>query len=229
LIKTLNEGLRLARGDFFCELASDDYFPVDSIEKRVRFMSEHPGCIAVFANGWRVDGNVISNVMFVDEKRKQMLAASDPIPAMIDGVLPVFSTGLIRMASLNQIGGFDENHYRYYEDLEMPILLSLAGTLCYLDEPVIYRREHASNVSTTTAHIRFEKINLYTKLLANPRLSAYRSNIRRKLSRSYLALGRILQHLPEELQRKGKSELKKSWKFIFSQPRLLFYLLKYAS
>ena len=140
LLKTLNEGLTLARGEFFCELASDDYFPLDSLEIRARYLLAHPLSVAVFGDGIIVQGNALTDETFCGEKRRCMLAKSDPIPDMLKGCLPVFSTGLVRTELLRRIGGFDDETFRYYEDLDTPIRLSLAGKLSMVNFPVIFRR-----------------------------------------------------------------------------------------
>ena len=226
LLKTLNKGLSLSRGSFVCELASDDYFPPESIEKRINFLINHQNCIAVFSDGFRVihGEETLKNLM--NKKRKDVLLSSNPIPGMISGRLPIFSTGLIRTFFLKKIGGFDAQTFQYYEDLDTPIYLSLQGQLGYLDEKVIYRREHQTNISTSTLHIRLEKIKLYTKLLSSQEFLPYKKIIKKKLLKSYLALGRTLKSMPDESSYEAKSLLKSGWTYVLRDPKLLWHLMK---
>ena len=227
LLRTLNEGLQLARGEYFCELASDDYFPPDSVEQRVTFLQEHPECVAVFADGFGVvDGRVVEE-SFVGDKRRRMFARTDPIPDMLDGTLPVFSTGLIRTKTLRAIGGFDDRTFRYYEDLDTPLLLSLQGRLGFLDRPVIFRRQHETNVSSSTGHVRLEKVLCYQKLLADPRMTSYRSLLKRQIRRSMLALGRHLSRVGAGTSRE-RDIFRQGWTFAFFDPRLFCHLIKWG-
>jgi len=228
LIKTLNEGLSLAKGEFYCELASDDYFPKDSIEKRVEFLENRPDCLAVFADGFVVKGEQETEERFLDDKRRQMLSKNDPIPDMLNGALPVFSTGLIRKKGLEAAGGFDEEKFKYYEDLDTPIRLASRGKFGFLDEPVIYRRYHDTNVSMTSPHVRVEKVLCYEKCLDDPLLLPYRNLIKQRLKRSFLALGRNLT-----LRGGGSAYervvMRRGWRYAWQDVRLLYYLLRWRS
>lgn len=227
LLKTLNEGLALARGEFFCELASDDYLLPDSLEMRARFLLEHPECVAVFGDGYRVENEVLTDQRFIDEKRRRLFSSKDPVPAMLDGALPFFSTGLIRRQALLSIGCFDDRTFRYYEDLDTPVLLSLEGRLGFVDAPVICRRQHETNVSSSTSHIRVEKVLCYQKLLAEPRMGVYRSLLKRQMRRSLLALGRHLSRVGGGTPRE-REVFRQGWAYAFHDLRLCWYLMKWG-
>ncbi len=226
LINSLNIGLALAQGDYFCELASDDFLPPDSIEKRCRFLMADPELVAIFADAFRVYGDKITSERLLDDKRRAMFGSeADPVALMISGVLPVFSTGMFRVETVRGLGGFSSS-YKCYEDLEMPILLYLNGKTGYLDEPVIFRREHETNTSSTTSTIRIDKIVCYRRLLENPALAEYRNLLRYNLRRAYLALGRHLSKnnggSHEELR-----IFQDGWGHVFRDVRLLYHLVKW--
>jgi alpha-1,3-rhamnosyltransferase len=225
LLLTLNEGLALARGEFFCELASDDYLSSDSIEKRVRFLFEHPECVAVFGDGFRVVNDAVVDQSFLDEGRRQVLLAPDPIPMMLEGDLPVFSTGLIRRHALMAIGGFDDQTFRYYEDLDTPILLALKGRLGFIDTQVIFRRQHDTNVSSSTSHVRVEKVLCYSKFLGESSFSPYRKLLLKRHRRSLLALGRHLSKAVNPSDRE-KTAFSAGWRYALRDVRLFGLLLK---
>jgi alpha-1,3-rhamnosyltransferase len=227
LLKTLNEGLGLARGELFCELASDDYLPVDSVEQRVTYLQEHPECVAVFGDGYRVENEVLTDQRFVDERRRRLFSSKDPVPEMLGGALPVFSTGLIRRQALLAIGGFDDRTFHYYEDLDTPILLSLEGRLGFVDAPLICRRQHETNVSSSPSHIRVEKVLYYQKLLSEPRMGAYRNLLKRQMRRSLLALGRHLSKVGKGTPRE-REVLCQGWAYAFRDPRLCWYLMRWG-
>lgn len=223
LIETLNEGLALARGEYVCELASDDYLPVDSLEKRASFLNGHPDCVAVFADGFMVREERETPERFLDERRKRLFDQEDPIPDLLRGVLPVFATGLFVTAVLRSIGGFDSETFRYYEDLETPVRLCQKGKVASLDVPVFFRRIHETNTSQITHHIRAEKVRCYEKFEKDPSLLPYRGIVRYRLRRHYLSLGRYLRQ--EQGTEREKALFRNAWPFVWRDPRLLWYLL----
>ncbi len=60
LIATLKSGLNRAKGEFFCELASDDFLTSNSISRRVNKLDANPDSVAVFTDAYAVDGDVVT-------------------------------------------------------------------------------------------------------------------------------------------------------------------------
>jgi GT2 family glycosyltransferase len=145
---------------------------------------------------------------------------------MLQGALPVFSTGLFRTDILREIGGFDEENFRFYEDLDTPIRLALAGRFGFIDASVICRRQHETNISTSTSHIRVEKVFWYAKLLRMSEMVPYRALVRKQLRRSVLKLMQVLGQQKKELGERELTALRMGWQYAFHDPRILFYLLK---
>lgn len=147
--------------------------------------------MAVFTDGLSVQGDTCTEKTILDHQRRDLFKQNDPIPALLNGTLPVFATGLFRTEVMRNLGGFDPQ-FRCYEDLEMPVLLCRAGKVGLLAEALFCRREHDTNTSTTTATIKTDKILWYRKLLANADFAAYGPLLHRRLRRAYLTLGRHL-------------------------------------
>src|SRR5690606_31969772 len=139
LVATLSQALDLAQGEYFCELASDDYLEPDNIARRVARLNARPGVVAVFTDGLNVDreGQVIGPI--TRDKIKAPYRSDHPIPEMINNITPVFATALIRTAALRNCGGFDADTCRFYEDIDTPIRLAGQGRFDYLDEKLFYR------------------------------------------------------------------------------------------
>ncbi len=227
LLHTLQEGLMLGRGECFCEIASDDFFPEHSLEKRVDYLEKNPDVVAVFGEGILVRGETLTEEGLVDSRRRRIFAVEDPIPGMLAGALPVFSTGLIRRQTLIDMGGFDAGTFRYYEDLDTPVLLALQGRFGFIDAPVICRREHETNVSSSTNHIRLEKVLCYQKLLSLRAMAPYRRLLRRQLRRSLLALGRYLDKAGGGTSRE-REVFQQGWGCVLRDLRLFWYLMKWG-
>jgi glycosyltransferase involved in cell wall biosynthesis len=61
VVKTLNEGLRIAEGEFICNLGSDDYLAAGSLAIRASYLCEHPECVAVFGDGYILCDDMITD------------------------------------------------------------------------------------------------------------------------------------------------------------------------
>ncbi len=181
LPKSLNMGLREARGELICELASDDFLPVDSVEKRVQFLVEHPDHGAVFGDGTVVDSGGQYVKPLLKARDKQMCLAHYPLVMLLKGARPIVATGLFRRSILLDLGGFDEE-FRYYEDLDITIRLAQVTRLGFIDDALIHHRRHGSNTSSMELPGKREKLLLYSKLLAAPALKPHRNMIKKRVA-----------------------------------------------
>ena len=186
LIQTLNLGLRLARGEFFCEIASDDLLLPGSIRKRVRYLLENPGIEAVFADAYLLEGSTPTTRRLVGDKGLYYRSAEHSVEDLITGpAVILFPSGMVRKKVLDEIGGFDEE-FRYYEDMYMEYLLALRGRVGYLNEPVMYYREHSANVTKVFDRPRTrERILALEKLLRHSRGRSLRDAVKQELCRQY--------------------------------------------
>ncbi len=193
LVATLEQGLNMAKGEFFCQLASDDYLHPDSVAKRVEFLKQNSEVVVVYTDAYKIDGEINTGVGITSEKMRSLYKSDDPIYCMVNNCFPVFATGLMRTKALKVAGGFDSARYRYFEDLDTAVRLCLQGKMGYIDEKLFYRRIHATNVSGTTTHIRREKVRFYDKMLSHPGMEKYRKPVDYMKKRSVLQLSRILK------------------------------------
>lgn len=164
LMKTLNLGLKLAQGKYFCELASDDMLLPESIRKRVDFLEINSDIDVVFADAYLLDGDTKTNIRLGNGK-KRYNSKEHSVRDLMEGKARIlFPSGMFRKAILDKLGGFDED-FRYYEDIAMEYQLAIHAKIGYLDEPIMYYRRHASNVSLISRfRVRKEKILALKKI-----------------------------------------------------------------
>lgn len=225
LVNTLTEGLSLVKGKYFCELASDDFLPENSISSRVAFLEKKPEHIAVFTDGLIIQKNKITDERLINVERHAMFHSEDPIPSIIQGKGPIFATGLFNTEKFISIGGFDNENFRFYEDLDTPIRICLDGEIGFINEPLFFRRFHDTNVSTTTNLVRAEKVILFQKLLKNPKMKPYAKLLRKRYICNQISLAKSVLKKNKPSQEEIKL-LKSAWPYSFYNIKLLWYLLR---
>ena len=165
LIKTLNLGIRMAKGKFFCELASDDMLLPRSIRARVEYLEANPKVDAVFADCHLLYGdNEKTTDRLIAGKKTGFTSAKHTIKDYLDKSTEIFfPTGMLKLSTLKQIGGFDAD-FRFCEDMITRYQLAMSANVAYLNIPVMYYRRHPTNVSGSPMRIIPEKILALEKL-----------------------------------------------------------------
>jgi alpha-1,3-rhamnosyltransferase len=147
LIKTLNLGMRLSVGDYFCQLATDDMLLPGSIKKRVDFLEANIGVDVVFADAYLMyDSKKTSDRLWGCTKKGYKSSEHNIKDFIKRDARIFFPSGMFRKSVLEKLGGFDED-FRYGEDVYTRFLLTLHATVDYLNQPVMYYRLHPSNTS----------------------------------------------------------------------------------
>lgn len=195
LVKTLNLGLSVANGEYFCELASDDLLVPGSIKKRVEFMQAQPQLDAMFADNCLLKDGKPTNERFYGgyktgtgfDSSKHTVA--DLLTKKARYHVP---TGLFKTQQFRNFGGFDPE-FRFFEDISIRYLFPLQAKIGFLDEAVIYYRIHESNISRTQRLVALnEKILGLEKLVDKLSDQPYTGLAKDILFRSYLRLAKVL-------------------------------------
>lgn len=167
LSATLNEGVKLSKGKYFCACASDDYFALDKIEKQVLFMQEHPQ----FAISY---GNIIK---FSENSYEEKTKVKNPKSGWIfediimgDTVLPAV-TVMLYTNVIKELGGYDEN--LWIEDWDMWLRVSDKYQVGYLDEYLAFYRRHDTNISKQAIKMYEAQKKILNKWQENKNFNRY--------------------------------------------------------
>ncbi len=200
LIKALNQGIKLAHGEYICEIASDDMLLPGSIKKRVEYLRRHPGIDVVFADAYIIDNNIKTNIR-LRVKKKSYSSSEHSVKDLIEGRAKIFfPSGMFRKSIFQKLDGFDED-FQYSEDVTIWYQLALYAQIAYLDEPVMYYRKHSGNTSISPAfkiEIRREKIMALEKLLMHD-VKIYEKTIKRYLCSEYIKFIKLSLKTPIDI------------------------------
>ena len=142
LSATLNEGIRLSKGKYFCAIASDDILMLEKIEKQVTFMEANPeygmcyGKIVYFED-------TIEKTSEYPNSNKEGWVFDDLLN--YGCFIPAPST-FIKKEVFKSVGGYDES--LWIEDWDMWLRISKKYKIGFINEYFAFYRRHDSNISS---------------------------------------------------------------------------------
>jgi len=145
LIKTLNEGLKLAKGKYIARMDADDISLPLRFEKQIQYLEEHSDCIAVgtLAKLIDSDGDVIGPM-------GSLTAHSEIDNAHLNGKggAIVHPSAMFRTDEVLSEGGYLEG-FMHAEDLELWLRLAEVGKLANIPETLFLYRQHLDSIGYT--------------------------------------------------------------------------------
>lgn len=142
LINTLNEGLNIAKGKYFCVIASDDIFTNQKIELQVKFMEANDDYALCYGKMKIINkhGEFIKNMksssarsgnIFYNLYRRNFITAP---------------TVMLNKDILLDTGGYSNDYS--IEDYPLWLKLSKSYKIGFIDEFLVYYRIHEKNMSS---------------------------------------------------------------------------------
>lgn len=142
IIATRNEGNRLARADILILMDSDDICLPDRFEKQMRYLAEHPECVAVGSRILLIDPEDLPITVMGGYFSHEEIDATN-----MAGVDAAFfqPTAAIRKSAVERVGGYREA-YPSAEDFDLFLRLAEVGKLANLPEALLKYRQHIFSI-----------------------------------------------------------------------------------
>ena len=148
ITKSLNIGLREARGKYIARMDDDDISLPFRFEKQFAFMETHPDVIVcgsktqpIGKKRQRIASGKVS-MIDMEEYRIKLLFVNPG---------PVHPTAFFRHEKLIKYNIWYDESLRYAQDYGMWVSISRYGNVCLFEDMLVIKREHADQIST--AHI----------------------------------------------------------------------------
>lgn len=147
LTKSLNKGLKLAKGNFIVRMDADDISVPDRIEKQYSFMLQNPNCVVCSSRFYLLKGNVKETTIF----KPYMFPTDDSgikRRLLFDNCI-CHPAAIIRKDTLlaNKIT-YDDT-LKYAQDYALWCTLSMYGEVRNMEEPLIYYRVSSNQISSS--------------------------------------------------------------------------------
>lgn len=147
-----NSAARAARGVFLVDLDDDDVLLADGVERRYRYLLDHPEFWAVHANALKVDEE---GGYLIGEESGNFLCTDARACArhfFESTMIPNASTAMYRREALLALGGWDEA-LSCCEDFDLWLRsLERYGPPGFLDAPVALWRKKACSLGIDSVH-----------------------------------------------------------------------------
>ena len=148
LTKSLNKGLRVAKGEYIARMDADDISVPDRFEKQVAFLDSHPDHSFVSCIGRYIDEDG------KEEQLRLFPETNEEIYAMMPKVDAVMHPGVMfRREDIRKIGDYCED-FRVVQDYDLWFRGMAAGYKFYnIQEPlVLFRRNDSYNTRKSKAY-----------------------------------------------------------------------------
>lgn len=157
-----------ARGEYFCELCSDDELTKGSITKRFEYLQAHSELDGVLSNAYAMVGTdkTTDKIVGAENNGKDChITSRHSFEDFLENKTTiVLHTGLFKTDRLKALGGYDTDFFT--EDVFLRLLIARYGNVGFLDEAVLYYRSHDTNISKgKPLWMRKEKILSFEKLI----------------------------------------------------------------
>lgn len=146
--KNLNKMIRIAKGDYIKDIASDDMLMPNCITDLVDYVENHP-CDIAFSNGWEI-GEEALYIPSKEECRKKIYESIPKYGTKLTGDICAFNfiyspSAIYPAQTFKKYGLYDEN--LMIEDFEYMLRVSVSGKILYLDKETVWYRVSADSLS----------------------------------------------------------------------------------
>jgi len=157
--ENVNCCIQRAGGEYIAIYHSDDIYDPRIVEKEVNFLEAHPDVGAVFAlDRWiDTDGRVFGEARLPKEVRgNTCLGLADVMPVLLrkKNCLLRTPTFMGRAEVFRRVGVFNTSDFDIASDLEMWLRILMAYKIAILDEPLMWYRCGATQVSSRYNRLR---------------------------------------------------------------------------
>lgn len=142
LITTLNEGLALSKGKYFCVVASDDVFMLNKIEIQVTCMEQNPEYALCFGKMKIID----ENSKYVKDLKNSHAKSGNVFYDLFSRNFVTAPTVMLKKSHLIEVGGYSSDFS--IEDYPLWLKISQKYQIGFVDEFLVNYRIHGNNMSS---------------------------------------------------------------------------------
>lgn len=145
VVKTINEGINLSKGEYVCFIASDDMMIDGRIKKQVEFMKEKNSNISC-GNSLLIEGNTKTNIPVINDSLKEKYCKKTQFYNLIINYFISSPTVMMKKCLIDKMGFYDEKFK--IEDWPYYVKVAEKYSIDFIDDYLCYYRIHDNNTQT---------------------------------------------------------------------------------
>lgn len=156
--KTFNEALALARGEYVCFLAADDWMRADRVRRQVEALEAKPSATFCYSNMVMVDEHGKAVGMDYSEifpEEYEFDQTHDALARLLEHNWIPAPSVMMRTQHARAIGGYDES--LPFEDYDMWLRLAARGPIVYVPEALVYYRNTPNSLGKELDLVRLRE------------------------------------------------------------------------
>jgi len=158
-----NKGIEEACGNYIAFLDSDDVWLPEKIEKQTLLFKNHDYAMVYCDMKHEVDGRIVFN-SYLKEKNYKLFGSGSLYNSLLKENFIFTPTVIVKKEVFEDIGYFDEA-YRICEDYHMWLRIAKHYKIGFLNEPLVVRKRHNSNITEDKYLYLNSGIKLFEELI----------------------------------------------------------------
>jgi len=156
--KTVNDGIKISKGDYVLVLGQDDVLPYNHISNMIKEFDFETSFI--YCNSTIIDSNGVEKYVTYDDVNQTKITQNIKYYLSKNNVIS--STGLIfNKKKFLEVGGYNSQFKNYGEWL-LWLKLLIKGKCKYSKSSIVYYRKHETNISNSFSNKNMKKeLNKY--------------------------------------------------------------------
>lgn len=179
--KPRNVGISNANGMYIAFVDDDDLWHPSKIEKQVTNLNEHIDFGLVHGPCQVIDEDGVLTGEVIGRPGSLELKHGKVVNRMMGNWTLMMPTPLIRKSVIDEVGFFNEDIPPALEDVEYWNRCAFHTKFYYLDEPLVYYRQHGSNISINKKKYQILPVYLYDILIEKLNTHCISKNAYKKL------------------------------------------------
>jgi glycosyltransferase involved in cell wall biosynthesis len=220
--KARNTGIKLANGDYIAFLDADDLWLPDKLGKQMNFFNHYPQYSMVFTDmSHSVDDEIVYK-SYLKERRYKYVSNGSIYENLLRECFIFTPTVMIKRKCFEKVGIFKE-YLKISEDLDLWLRIADKYLIGFLDEPLVIRRKHETNLTGNRLLYISSNIQMMEEIYIKNKGHKIREKILKKeLGYRYFQLGYYFFELSQ--QKQARNSFFKSLKCLYDIKSLIYIL-----